>query len=74
MAGHIIDLNDDTYEELQWLREQIRVLAQGMKVTDEMAIREAIALAKDLFKDDSFMDGYTQDMMMHLKDFQEGNK
>jgi len=66
----IVDLSDSAYGELKGFREQLRALAQGQKITDEMAIVEAISIDVDMIKDDSFLEGYTEEMRGRLKDFQ----
>ncbi|MGD0318208.1 MAG: hypothetical protein ABSB56_00730 [Nitrososphaerales archaeon] len=71
---HIVDLSDSTYEQLKGLKGQLRVLAEGQKITDEMTLAEAMSITEEMFKDDSFLEGYTEGMRSRLRDFREQNK
>ncbi len=71
---HVVDLDDTTNENLEEFKDFLRGVAGGKKITNDIAVNEALLIALEMSKDESFLDGFTQEFTSRLKAFREENK
>jgi hypothetical protein len=70
----VIELSESTYKNLTDFMDLIRPLAQGRKMTPDLAVTELIAAYLRVLQSKEYGEVITKDAISRFKEFQEENK